>query len=113
MNETAHEWLQFAQLAAGIVILTAGLAQCALARPLRRDRNAALGMLGVTGVLYGARLLAGTPDIRTLIPASSEFWAYLDSWITYVILVPVLYFFEHMFGPGWRQSIRWLRLAAI
>jgi phosphoserine phosphatase RsbU/P len=112
MNGAVHQWLQFAQLAAGIVILTAGGIQCALAHPFRRDRNAALGMLGFTGLLYGTRLLSGTPEIRSLIPASSEFWAYLDTWITYVILVPILFFFEHIFGPGWRQSIRWLRIAA-
>lgn len=109
--ELVRRWLQFAQLAAGVLIFTIGTVQCALSHPFRRDRNRALAALGVAGVLYGARLLGGQPEIRALIPAPQLFWLYLDTYVTYVLLVPLLYFIELTFGTGWRQSIRWLRYA--
>ncbi len=110
--ELIRRWLQFAQLVAGVLIFTAGAVQCAFSHPFRRDRNLALGSLGIAGVLYGVRLLGGLPEIHSLIPAPHIFWEYLDVYITYVVLVPVLYFFELIFGSGWHQSIRWLRLVA-
>jgi phosphoserine phosphatase RsbU/P len=109
--ELAHRWLQFAQLVAGVLIFTTGAVQCAIAHPFRRDRNPGLVALGIAGLLYGVRLLGGHPEIRALIPAPPQFWLYLDTYITYVLLVPILYFFELTFGSGWRGSVRWLRLA--
>jgi phosphoserine phosphatase RsbU/P len=110
--ELAHGWLQFGQLVAGVLIFTTGAVQCAFSRPFRRDRSPALAALGVAGVLYGVRLLGGQPEIRALISEPPLFWLYLDTYVTYVLLVPILYFFELTFGTGWRQSIRWLRLVA-
>lgn len=110
--ELARRWLQFAQFVSGVLIFTTGGVQCGFSHPFRRDRNPALAALGVAGVLYGVRLLGGQPEIRALISAPPTFWLYLDTYITYVLLVPILYFFELTFGAGWRQSIRWLRLAA-
>ncbi|HEY7291883.1 MAG TPA: hypothetical protein VH583_18735 [Vicinamibacterales bacterium] len=104
--------MEFAQLAAGVVILTAGIVQCLFSKPIRKNGNAALGALGICGVLYGVRLLIGGPDVRALVPASPRFWIYLDTDITYIILVPLLYFFELTFGAGWRGSIRWMRIVA-
>jgi phosphoserine phosphatase RsbU/P len=110
--ELVHRWLQFAQLVAGVLIFTTGAAQCVFAHPFRRDRNPGLAALGVAGMLYGVRLLGGHPELRALISASPRFWLYLDTCVTYVLPVPILYFFELTFGTGWRQSIRWLRLLA-
>jgi sigma-B regulation protein RsbU (phosphoserine phosphatase) len=110
--ELIKSWLQFAQLAAGVVILTAGVVQCLFSKPSRKNGNAALGALGICGVLYGIRLLIGLPEVRALFSASPRFWLYLDTDITYVILVPLLYFFELTFGAGWRDSIRWMRILA-
>ncbi len=110
--ELVHRWLQFAQLVAGVLIFTTGAAQCVFAHPFRRSRNPGLAALGVAGMLYGVRLLGSYPELRALIPAPSLFWLYLDTYVTYVLPVPILYFFELTFGPGWRHSIRWLRLAA-
>jgi sigma-B regulation protein RsbU (phosphoserine phosphatase) len=110
--ELGLRWLQFAQLVAGVLIFTTGAAQCVFAHPFRRNRNPALAALGVAGMLYGVRLLGNYPELRALIAASPRFWLYLDTYVTYVLLVPILYFFELTFGTGWRNSIRWLRLAA-
>lgn len=111
--ELIHRWLQFAQLAAGVLIFTTGAAQCVLSRPFRQNSNRALAALGVAGVLYGTRLLIGQPEVRALFSAPPRFWIYLEADITYALLVPILYFIELSFGAGWRQSIRWLRRATL
>ena len=105
----AKAWLDFGQLAAGVLILTAGLIQLAFSHPFRRDRNSALGALGTAGVLYGGRLLSGLSQVQELLPAPPVFWTYVDVYVSYVILVPVLYFIELTFGPGRYQSVRWTR----
>jgi sigma-B regulation protein RsbU (phosphoserine phosphatase) len=105
-------WLQFGQLAAGVLILATGIIQIAFARPFGRHRNTALAALGLGGVLYGVRLLSAQDDVRALLPASDLFWRYLDTDLTYLLLVPILYFLELTVGSGWRNSIRWLRLTA-
>lgn len=110
--ELVRRWLQFGQLVAGVLILTAGLVQLAFSHLFHRDRNRALAALGTAGLLYGGRLLAGQPLIHELIPLPPIFWRYVDVFVTYIILVPVLYFIEVTFGSGWHQSIRWMRLAA-
>jgi sigma-B regulation protein RsbU (phosphoserine phosphatase) len=107
--ELIGRWLQLGQLVAGVLTVTAGLAQLGFSRPFRQQRNRPLAILGVTGLLYGARLLANHPQIQQLILAPPRFWLYVDAYITYVILAPTLYFIELTFGPGWRQSIRWMR----
>jgi sigma-B regulation protein RsbU (phosphoserine phosphatase) len=105
-------WLQFGQLAAGVLILATGIIQIAFARPFARHRNTALAALGLGGVLYGVRLLSAQDEVRALLPASDLFWRYLDTDLTYLLLVPILYFLELTVGSGWRHSIRWLRLTA-
>jgi phosphoserine phosphatase RsbU/P len=105
--ESLHQWLQFAQLGAGVLIFMAGLVQVAFARPFRRDRNGALASLGVAGLLYGSRLLTEPP--HHLISASPQFWLFFRGFITYIILVPILYSIEVTFGSGWHDSIRWMR----
>jgi len=109
MTDLAARWLQFAQLVAGVLIFTIGAVQCVLSRAFRRDRNTALAALGLAGVLYGGRLLAAQPEVRALFPAAPLFWLYVDAYVTYVLPVPILHFFELTFGAGWGGSIRWLR----
>ena len=109
-TDLVRRWLQFAQLAAGILIFTAGAAQVAFSHPFRKDRNRALLILGIAGVLYGVRLLANLDDFRALAGGSLMFWRYVDTYITYVLLIPIPYFFELTFGAGLWQSIRWLRI---
>jgi sigma-B regulation protein RsbU (phosphoserine phosphatase) len=111
--ELVRRWLQFGQLAAGVLIFTAGLIQLAFSHPFRRDRNRALAALGTAGLLYGGRLLAAHSLIYELIPLPPIFWRYIIVYVNYIILIPVLYFIEVTFGSGWRQSIRWMRLAAV
>jgi sigma-B regulation protein RsbU (phosphoserine phosphatase) len=111
METIAARWLAFAQLAAGVLIFTAGAIQCAFWRPRRREGRLALGLLGIAGVLYGVRLLIDVPDVRALFPAAPVVWSALQAGITYVLLVPLVWFFEITFGRGWRQSIRALRIA--
>jgi sigma-B regulation protein RsbU (phosphoserine phosphatase) len=107
-----RRWLQLGQLMAGVLTLTAGVAQLGFSRPFRQDRNRPLAFLGITGLLYGTRLLANLPQIQELIPAPPLFWLYIDTWVSYLILVPTLYFIELSFGGGWHQSIRWMRRIA-
>ncbi|HWW83453.1 MAG TPA: PP2C family protein-serine/threonine phosphatase [Vicinamibacterales bacterium] len=111
-SDLAHAWLRFAQLEAGALIFTAGLIQLSVSRFLRRDGNRALIVLGVAGLLYGARLITFHPLVRLLIPAPRLFWDYLDAFVTYSVLVPMLYFIELTFGSGWRHWIRWVTYVA-
>jgi sigma-B regulation protein RsbU (phosphoserine phosphatase) len=104
----AARWLQFAQLVSGILIFTTGVVQIAFAELVERERNRALATLGGGGVLYGARLMASLSQIRELAPLPPTFWRYFDADITYVILVPGIYYVELTFGPGRRESIRWM-----
>jgi sigma-B regulation protein RsbU (phosphoserine phosphatase) len=110
--ELFRRWLLFGQFVSGVLIFTTGLLQCAFSRPFDRRRNRALLALGIAGVLYGVRLLGVQPEVRALIGASPRSWAFVDAYVTYVLLVPILYFFELTFGTGWHNGIRWWRVVA-
>jgi len=70
-------------------------------------------LFGLFAGLYGVRLLTGTLVVASVFDASPLTFRYLDAFITYLILIPAIGFFEQMFGRGWKSSIRRLWQAAL
>jgi serine phosphatase RsbU (regulator of sigma subunit) len=70
-------------------------------------------LFGLFVSLYGVRLLTGTLVVAALFDASPLTFRYLDTFITHVILIPAIGFFEQMFGRGWKSSIRRLWQVAL
>lgn len=64
---------------------------------------------GAFSALYGVRLLIWTPTTQLLLEYPETFWLYSDAIITYVIPIPILYYFEYYFGKGWKKSMRRFR----
>jgi sigma-B regulation protein RsbU (phosphoserine phosphatase) len=64
--------------------------------------------------LYGIRLAADSEFLRALFGAGPRFWAYLDAFITYLILTPAALFLSALLGPGWHGALRrtWQALLA-
>jgi phosphoserine phosphatase RsbU/P len=72
----------------------------------RRASDRVLVSFGLWCCLYGIRLAAEQEFIRTTLGAPMTFWVGLTSFVTYTINVPIGWFFEALFGAGWKQSIR-------
>ena len=86
---------QFAGIALGSVFLVTGIAASCIAavRSLRAARFLFLWQ-GIFAALYGARvLLRDTPPVLSLLPKSTwHFRLYAASMITYLIVIPALFF---------------------
>ena len=103
-----------AELAAifiGITFLVLGLASL-IADGLRSRRGTGtLLTFGCWCGLYGARLLALQPTIRTVIGGDPTRWMQFVAIVTYTINVPITVFVVSLIGTGWRHSARWLLVA--
>jgi phosphoserine phosphatase RsbU/P len=72
----------------------------------RRPTDRALAYFGSWCCLYGVRLVAEQPFVRTTLGGSDQAWRYFLAFVTYAINVPSGLFLEALVGPGWKQSIR-------
>ncbi len=63
---------------------------------------------GVFAGLYGLRELFRSTLLAIVLGASEQQFQYVESFISYVIIVPAALFFEEWYGKGWRGSVRWL-----
>ena len=72
----------------------------------RRPSDRSLVYFGAWCCLYGVRLVAEQPFVRTTIGGSDQAWRYFLAFATYAINVPSGLFIEALVGPGWKQSIR-------
>lgn len=97
----------------GILLLAAGLGAVALFRLRARGKDPAVLWFGIFAGLYGLRLLVVTGVVPFLAaPMPRRYWDYVESAITYIILLPGLLFAREIL-PSWRRKFRWpLRLVA-
>jgi sigma-B regulation protein RsbU (phosphoserine phosphatase) len=97
----------------GTVFSMVGLCAIILSQFRRPQRDLTLVSFGVFCSLYGVRLLAGLTSVQVVIGRELP-WAFLATFITYVIGIPATVFYIQLLGPGWRSSLRvlfWLSIA--
>jgi sigma-B regulation protein RsbU (phosphoserine phosphatase) len=104
--------VELAVIAVGVTFLVLGLASLiADALRPRRRRVGTLLTFGCWCGLYGARLLASQPTIRTVIGGDPHRWMQFAAIVTYSINIPITAFLASLIGAGWRNSARWLLVA--
>lgn len=94
-------------LALAIIISFAGFAALALARTRTRGKEPILIWFGLFAAIYGIRQLAKNALIPLTIAGPDLFWQRIVTSLDYVIVIPAMLFFEQLYGPGWRNSVRW------
>ena len=99
---------EIAKLILGIIFTGAGLSALAVQLVRWKSRARLLLWFGLSASLYGLRILAETRAIESLFDVRPDFWRYSIRFISDVIPVPFLLFFEELYGKGWKSSIRWL-----
>ena len=92
--------------AIGCTLLALGGTSLAAWSLRRRPADRALVYFGAWLCLYGGRLVAEQPFVRTTLGGSDQTWRYFLAFVTYAINVPSGLFLEGLVGPGWKQSIR-------
>jgi type IV secretory pathway VirB2 component (pilin) len=92
----------------GVIITVIGLSALTIHLLRARSQNRLLLWFGVVTGLYGVRLLASTETIHLLVDATPVLWRYVQSGISYVILIPCLLYAQGLYGRGWQSSLRWL-----
>ncbi len=93
-------------LFAGVILAVIGLAAILAFCIRRRPRAGLLLWFGLIALLYGVRILARTDTIHIAFGFSEIFWRYLNSFITYIIIIPFAFFIEEIYGRGWKSSMR-------
>jgi sigma-B regulation protein RsbU (phosphoserine phosphatase) len=99
---------EIVKLVLGIIISGAGLSALAVQLIRWKSRARLLLWFGLSASLYGLRILAETRAIESLFDAPPDFCRYSIRFISDVIIIPFLLFFEELYGNGWKSSIRWL-----
>ena len=98
----------------GTVFLFIGLAACAIAVIRGGGRVRILVWFGIFSAMYGARILAQTPAAFSVLPRST--WAsrpYVIAIITYLILVPALFFWLELSLGKLRRFLQITVIAAV
>src|SRR5262245_38465308 len=104
--------VELAAICVGVTFLVLGLASLiADGLRTRRRRVGALLTFGIWCGLYGARLLALEPTLRTVMVGSPHRWLQFVAIVTYTINIPITAFVVSLIGAGWRNSARWLLVA--
>ena len=86
------------------LIFAMGLVALAFGASRRQSGDRSAVWFGVFGCLYGARLAGRSQLVQPAFP--EIFWRYLEAFITYAIIVPLVLFVESRFGHGWRSTLR-------
>jgi sigma-B regulation protein RsbU (phosphoserine phosphatase) len=100
--------IELAAVFIGVTLLALGVVSTAAATLRLRRGSITLLMFGLWCGLYGARLLALQPAVRSAIAGTPGQWARFVTIVTYTINVPITIFVASLMGVGWRHSIRWL-----
>lgn len=96
---------QFAAIWIGVTLISvAAFAIFVWAIRGRRD-SVVLLSFGAWSAIYGLRLLAFQPIVRTTLGGSPHFWSYVLNFLTYIINVPGMLFFVGILGVGWRRTM--------
>jgi sigma-B regulation protein RsbU (phosphoserine phosphatase) len=99
---------EFANIAAGVALLSIALAAIAFFFFRRSTRDLTLIFFGLFCILYAVRLLANVPSFRVLFNEAPAFWGDLDWIITCTIILPFGLFLYQLVDEPLRQFIRWL-----
>jgi len=99
---------ELAATAIGIILLSLGSVSMAAATLRLRRSSTTLVMFGLWCAMYGARLLAGQPGVRTALGGAPLYWRAFEAIVTYTINVPISIFVVSLIGAGWRRSAWWL-----
>src|SRR5215510_4392272 len=99
---------ELAAIAIGITLLSLGGVSIAAATLRLRRSSTTLVTFGLWCAMYGARLLAGQPGVRTAIGGAPTHWRTFAAIVTYTINVPISIFVVSLIGAGWRRSAWWL-----
>jgi phosphoserine phosphatase RsbU/P len=95
----------------GLACVISFVGACSLAahflRPKPKDRI--LLWTALFAGIYALRMFA-QPPLATSIPLFAGAAAYVQSSLNFLILIPALLFTEELYGRGWKDSLRMLRL---
>jgi sigma-B regulation protein RsbU (phosphoserine phosphatase) len=99
---------EFANIAAGVALLSIAIAAIAFFFFRRSTRDLTLIFFGLFCILYAVRLLANVPSFRSLFNEARAFWSYVDWIITCTIILPFGLFLYQIVGESLRRFLRWL-----
>lgn len=103
---------QLAGFAIGVVILSFGLAGLSLFLFQRKTADRSLVYFSLFSLLYAVRLIFRLGFLRSLVPASADFWKYssltINDFIDNFIIVPLTLFFMELVQVRWKTFVRWL-----
>jgi hypothetical protein len=93
----------------------ASLDVAALALYVLRKRSADMMPIAFAAfaLLYAVRLTAATRTFQAAVGKPDGPWGYVDAALTYVILPAGAWMSESLLGPGWRGSVRMVRVIAL
>ena len=95
---------ELAAIAIGITLLSLGSISSAAATLRLRRSSTTLVTFGLWCAMYGARLLAGQPGVRSALGGAPSHWRAFAAIVTYTINVPISIFVVSLIGAGWRGS---------
>ena len=104
--------VELAGISIGVTLLALGSVSVLAASLRLRRGSTTLLMFGLWCALYGARLLASQPPVRTAIGGDPLQWTRFVTLVTYAINVPITMFVASLVGAGVRRLGRWLVVAA-
>jgi len=99
---------ELAAIAIGIALLALGCVSIGAAGLRLRRSSMTLVAFGLWCAMYGARLLAAHPLIRTALGGTPSHWQTFGAMVTYTINIPVTMFVVSVIGAGWRRSMWWV-----
>jgi len=91
-----------------LLVLFVGLAALAVHLLRFKSKDLTLLWFGLFVSLYGLRALPRHVITRALFDVPAEFWRYMDSVISNVIVTPIILFIEDVYGRGWKSGLRWI-----
>jgi len=90
----------------GAFLVAIGLTAVAVSSLRGFSRDRAAPSFGVFVLLYGIRLLSRSPLVWETTGLAETWFSFIDSWITYAILVPGAMFVEAVAAPAYRVIAR-------
>jgi sigma-B regulation protein RsbU (phosphoserine phosphatase) len=97
-----------AEIVAATFMASLGVAAITLYVLRRRSADITPLAFACFTLLYAIRLAVSTDIVPVLAGGSEQVWALIQSGLTYVMLLPGVWFAACLIGPGWRGSLRWL-----